>query len=177
MRRIFVAIRPPTVALAALAAVVVSPALAATEDSTLVPAHIATQVTPVDEETRTANLDAGALKDDEAAARPRATDAPIATRDSAPTHCLPGALMRVLTEVAERFGDVSVQSTHRSHTRNARAGGARRSLHLDCRAVDFRVKGDGRAVLTFLRDHGEVGGVKRYRNGLFHIDDGAPRSW
>lgn len=101
----------------------------------------------------------------------------IVVRASTPTSCLPGDLKTVLTEVAARFGEVSVQSTHRSPGRNRRAGGAARSLHLDCRAIDFRVDANGREVLAFLRDHPDVGGLKRYRNGLIHIDNGARRSW
>lgn len=101
----------------------------------------------------------------------------IVVRDSAPTSCLPGDLKSVLAEVAARFGEVSVQSTHRSPGRNRRVGGASGSLHLDCRAIDFRVDANGREVLAFLRDHPDVGGLKRYRNGLIHIDNGARRSW
>ncbi len=101
----------------------------------------------------------------------------IVVRRSAPTSCLPGDLKSVLTEVAARFGDVSVQSTHRSPGRNRRAGGAAGSLHLDCRAIDFRVDAPGREVLAFLREHPDIGGLKQYRNGLIHIDNGAPRTW
>ena len=101
----------------------------------------------------------------------------IVVRASTPTSCLPGDLKTVLAEVAAHFGEVSVQSTHRSPGRNRRAGGASRSLHLDCRAIDFRVDANGGEVLAFLRDHPDVGGLKRYRNGLIHIDNGARRSW
>jgi hypothetical protein len=101
----------------------------------------------------------------------------IVVRKSAPTSCLPGDLKTVLAEVAAHFGEVSVQSTHRSPGHNRRAGGASRSLHLDCRAIDFRVDANGREVLAFLREHPDVGGLKRYRNGLIHIDNGARRSW
>jgi hypothetical protein len=101
----------------------------------------------------------------------------ITLRSSTPTNCLPGDLKTVLAEVAGRFGTVSVQSTHRSPQRNRRAGGARRSLHLDCRAIDFRVKARGREVMTFLRQHKSVGGLKMYRNGIIHIDNGERRSW
>ncbi len=101
----------------------------------------------------------------------------ITLRKSTPTKCLPGDLKMVLAEVAQRFGKVSVQSTHRSPQRNRRAGGARRSLHLECRAIDFRVKARGRDVLAYLRKHEAIGGLKQYRNGIIHIDNGQRRSW
>jgi hypothetical protein len=101
----------------------------------------------------------------------------ITLRRSTPTRCLPGDLKTVMADVASRFGKVSIQSTHRTPQRNRRAGGARRSLHLDCRAIDFRVKARGRDVMTFLRQHKSVGGLKMYRNGIIHIDNGQRRSW
>lgn len=169
-------IRP--LVIAGLAVLLATPALAYPEGSTLVPPEEAAAAAPAaGQETRTASLDARVLKGDPGTWPPRTPTIAVTARDTAPTHCLPGPIMRVLTDVAERFGEVSVQSTHRSPGRNARVGGARRSLHLACRAVDFRVKGDGRAVIAYLRDHPDVGGVKRYRNGLFHIDDGASRTW
>lgn len=177
MSRTVVALTRAAIALAAIAA---SPALAYPNDSGLVPPDIAKATVPAEvepEATRTASVDARVVKGKTGVWPPRTPTITITARDTAPTHCLPDPLMRVLTEVAERFGEVSVQSTHRSQGRNARAGGARRSLHLDCRAADFRVAGDGRAVLAFLREHPDVGGFKRYRNGLIHIDDGEPRSW
>ncbi|WP_349367435.1 D-Ala-D-Ala carboxypeptidase family metallohydrolase [Salinarimonas sp.] len=101
----------------------------------------------------------------------------IWVRESAPTRCLPGDLTQVVAQVAERFGAVRIMSTHRSASRNRRAGGAPRSMHLSCRAIDFRVAARGRQVLAFLRDHPAVGGLKLYRSGLIHIDDGERRSW
>lgn len=101
----------------------------------------------------------------------------IWVRDSAPTRCLPGDLRRVVAEVATHFGEVRIMSTHRSPGHNRRAGGARRSLHLDCRAIDFRVASRAGEVMSFLREHPAVGGLKRYRNGIIHIDNGEPRRW
>lgn len=164
-------------------------------DSTLVPPHEAIRTTADQDEgaqergaraeagigaesgaasgERVASVDARILKGDQ----PPSPAPGVVARASAPTHCLPSSLMGVLTEVADRFGPVSIQSTHRSHARNRRAGGARGSLHLDCRAIDFRVTADSRAVMAFLRDHPDVGGLKRYRNGIIHIDDGERRKW
>lgn len=101
----------------------------------------------------------------------------IWVRDSAPTRCLPGDLTRVVADVAERFGAVRIMSTHRTSGRNRRVGGAGGSMHLSCRAIDFRVAARGRAVMAYLRDHPAVGGLKIYRSGLIHIDDGGRRAW
>ncbi|MFC4172203.1 YcbK family protein [Microvirga sp. GCM10011540] len=101
----------------------------------------------------------------------------ILVRASAPTKCLPGDLREVVAAVAAKFGPVSVESTHRSRTRNRKAGGARQSLHLACRAIDFRVRTRARGVMAYLRSRPEVGGLKVYRNGIIHIDNGQRRSW
>jgi len=101
----------------------------------------------------------------------------IILRASAPTNCIPGNLRNVVASIAERFGPVSVESTHRNSWRNRRAGGARHSLHLSCRAVDFRVHARARGVMAYLRGHPQVGGLKIYRNGIIHIDNGERRSW
>ena len=101
----------------------------------------------------------------------------ITLRASAPTHCIPGNLRDVVASVAATFGPVSIESTHRSSGRNWRAGGARHSLHLSCRAVDFRVRARARGVMAYLRAHPQVGGLKIYRNGIIHIDNGERRSW
>jgi uncharacterized protein YcbK (DUF882 family) len=101
----------------------------------------------------------------------------ITLRASAPTNCLPGNLREVVADVASKFGPISVESTHRSSGRNWRAGGARHSLHLSCRAMDFRVRTRARGVMAYLRARPEVGGLKIYRNGIIHIDNGERRSW
>jgi uncharacterized protein YcbK (DUF882 family) len=101
----------------------------------------------------------------------------ITLRASAPTNCIPGNLRDVVASVAEKFGPVSVESTHRSRGRNWSAGGARHSLHLSCRAIDFRVRARARGVMAYLRAHPLVGGLKIYRNGIIHIDNGERRSW
>lgn len=101
----------------------------------------------------------------------------ILVRASAPTGCLPGDLREVVADVASRFGPVSVESTHRTRGHNRRAGGAGGSMHLACRAVDFRVKARSRGVMAYLNSRPEVGGLKVYRNGIIHIDNGSRRSW
>jgi hypothetical protein len=101
----------------------------------------------------------------------------ITLRAGAPTGCLPGNLREVVADVAARFGPVSVESTHRGRGHNRRAGGAGGSMHLSCRAVDFRVKARARGVMAYLSSRPEVGGLKVYRNGIIHIDNGARRRW
>jgi hypothetical protein len=94
-----------------------------------------------------------------------------------PLTCLPAPVRRALNDVALRFGPVLVRSTHRGSRAFVRTDAWRGSYHRDCRAADFRVSGNPAAILAFLRARHELGGVKRYRNGLFHIDNGPRRSW
>jgi hypothetical protein len=101
----------------------------------------------------------------------------ITLRDAAPTGCVPGELREVVASIAEKFGPVSIESTHRSRSHNRRAGGAHHSLHLACRAVDFRVHARARGVMANLKSLPEIGGLKIYRNGIIHIDNGSRRSW
>jgi hypothetical protein len=101
----------------------------------------------------------------------------IMLRPRAPTTCLPGSLRNVVADVAAKFGAVSVESTHRTRGHNGRAGGARQSLHLSCRAVDLRVRSRSRGLMAYLRSRPEVGGLKIYRTGIIHIDNGERRSW
>jgi uncharacterized protein YcbK (DUF882 family) len=101
----------------------------------------------------------------------------ILVRDSTPTRCLPGNLKDVLAEVTARFGPVSLESTHRPRSVNRRKGGARNSLHIACRAIDFRVKARTAGLTAYLRSRPEIGGLKVYRNGIIHIDNGERRNW
>jgi hypothetical protein len=101
----------------------------------------------------------------------------ITLRQAALVTCLPGSLRLVVADVAARFGAVSVESTHRTRGHNGRAGGARHSLHLSCRAVDMRVHTRSRGLMAYLRSRPEVGGLKIYRTGIIHIDNGERRSW
>jgi Uncharacterized protein conserved in bacteria len=101
----------------------------------------------------------------------------IVLRKGAPTGCLPAALREVVADLSVRFGTVSIESTHRSAGRNRRAGGAGHSLHLACRAMDLRIHNRQRGVMAYLRSRPEIGGLKIYRNGIIHIDNGSRRSW
>ncbi len=95
----------------------------------------------------------------------------------APSWCVPFRLKRVLRQVAYKYGDVTVYSTYRSWWKNRKVGGAQRSLHRRCKAVDFVVDGNMSAVLRFVRKSRSVGGYKRYSSGHIHIDTGSKRTW
>ena len=98
-------------------------------------------------------------------------------QEHTPDRCLPNRLMAVINDVAEQFGDVQILSTFRDPERNRRVGGAPRSYHLRCEAIDFRVKGHTSGLLSYLEQREEVGGLKRYPLGFFHIDTGPRRTW
>jgi hypothetical protein len=100
-----------------------------------------------------------------------------AVRWTASPSCLNDTLRKIVGEVAEGFGPVTVNSTCRSRTHNAKVGGAKHSQHLTGDAVDFSIDGDVGIVLAFLKLHREVGGLKHYSDGHFHIDTGRRRTW
>jgi len=99
-------------------------------------------------------------------------------QDDTPDRCLPTELMNVIYDVAENFGEVQILSTFRDPQRNRRVGGAPRSFHLRCQAIDFRVMGPQReGLLDYLEAREDVGGLKRYPLGFYHIDTGSRRTW
>lgn len=99
-------------------------------------------------------------------------------QDDTPDRCLPTELMNVIYDVAERFGDVQILSTFRDPTRNRRVGGAPRSFHLRCQAIDFRIMRPQReGLIEYLEAREDVGGLKRYPLGFYHIDTGPRRTW
>lgn len=96
---------------------------------------------------------------------------------NAPWRCVPPRLKKVLGQVSRKFGRVIINSTRRSKRHNRLVGGKRRSYHLRCQAVDFRVRGKTRGLTRWLARHPLVGGWKRYRSGYYHIDTGPKRTW
>lgn len=99
-------------------------------------------------------------------------------QDDTPDRCLPTELMNVIYDVAEKFGEVQILSTFRDPERNRRVGGAPRSFHLRCQAIDFRVMGPHRdGLLNYLEARDDVGGLKRYPLGFYHVDTGPRRTW
>lgn len=91
--------------------------------------------------------------------------------------CVPRKLKRVLNRVSKQYGPVTVHSTKRWWYENWRKGGARNSYHLNCKAVDFSVRGDPSSVIAYLKSQPEVGGYKHYQSGHYHIDTGPRRTW
>lgn len=96
---------------------------------------------------------------------------------NAPSGCVPGRLKAVLDRAARRYGPITVNSSVRSTAKNRKVGGRKRSYHLSCQAVDFRIHGAARGVMGWLAAQKEVGGLKRYASGFYHIDTGPRRSW
>jgi uncharacterized protein YcbK (DUF882 family) len=95
----------------------------------------------------------------------------------APAKCVPGSLKAVLSKVSAKYGPITVSSTYRSPGKNRKAGGKRKSMHLSCRAVDFRVHANSRGLMKFLAAQKGVGGLNRYPSGFYHIDNGPRRTW
>lgn len=98
-------------------------------------------------------------------------------KTTTPEVCLPHSLIGIIYDLAEEFGEVRIHSTHRSHRHNVRVGGARQSFHLQCRAIDFTVVRGPSNLFKRLRARPEVGGLKKYSSGFFHIDNGPKRTW
>jgi uncharacterized protein YcbK (DUF882 family) len=94
--------------------------------------------------------------------------------------CVPPVLKRTVAAVSRRYGPVIVSSTKRHKRENRLKGGAKKSWHLKCKAVDFVVKTrtSPAEIKRFLRKRKGVGGVAYYsRTGHFHIDTGPRRTW
>lgn len=91
--------------------------------------------------------------------------------------CLDSTLRNIVVSLASNYGPVTVNSTCRNAGHNRRVGGAPRSKHLSGDAVDFRIHSNASAAYASLRNNGNVGGLKHYGGGLFHIDNGPRRSW
>jgi uncharacterized protein YcbK (DUF882 family) len=94
--------------------------------------------------------------------------------------CITPGVVRIMQYVEQRYGNKPVvTSGYRSPSRNRRAGGARNSMHIYCRAVDIQVKGVSKWHLAkFLRTVPGRGGVGTYcRTNSVHIDTGPKRDW
>lgn len=95
----------------------------------------------------------------------------------APAKCIPSSLRAILAKVSAKYGPITVNSTYRAPSKNRKVGGRGKSMHLSCRAVDFRVHGSTRGLMQFLVSQGGVGGYNRYPSGFYHIDNGPRRTW
>jgi len=96
------------------------------------------------------------------------------------TSCFPTRLRSVLNKVRARYGAAAIVSSgYRSKSHNRRVGGARRSMHMQCKAADIRVPGVNKYQLArYLKTIPSVGGVGTYGcNGSVHVDVGPKRQW
>ena len=94
--------------------------------------------------------------------------------------CLKPSLVRTLKAIENHFGrKVVVTSGYRNPARNAKARGARNSLHMYCAAADVKVEGVSKAQLAaFARSMPGRGGVGTYcHTDAVHIDVGPERDW
>lgn len=94
--------------------------------------------------------------------------------------CLKPELIRIIKHVEGHYGRPAVvTSGYRSARANRRAGGARNSMHIDCKAADIQVAGVSKWDLAkFLRTVPGRGGVGTYcRTRSVHVDIGPKREW
>lgn len=93
--------------------------------------------------------------------------------------CFPEKLWGFLGEVQAKYGRIEIVSGHRGSSDNRRRGGAKGSLHISCRAADFRVPGaNSDEVRKYLEaSFSRRGGVGLYCGDRFHLDVGRPRVW
>lgn len=89
-------------------------------------------------------------------------------------------LRGLLRQISNHFGTtVQVISGCRSYRHNRLVGGARRSMHLHCKAADIRVAGVSKSRVRryTMRLRGR-GGVGTYcGSSMVHVDVGPRRSW
>ncbi|NOZ31824.1 MAG: YcbK family protein [Alphaproteobacteria bacterium] len=89
------------------------------------------------------------------------------------TACLTPRVRLALKATERKFNQPAVvTSGYRSPWRNGSVGGARKSLHMKCQAVDVFVPGVSKArLIKFMRRQSVVGGIGCYPGRKFiHID-------
>lgn len=94
--------------------------------------------------------------------------------------CLKQGVLRILKQVERHYGKKPIiTSGYRSPKRNRRAGGARNSQHIFCKAVDIQIEGVSKWKLAkYIRTIPGRGGVGTYcRTKSVHIDIGSVRNW
>ncbi len=90
------------------------------------------------------------------------------------------AVLKLLVQVQAHFNKpLHIVSGCRSKSHNRRVGGAGRSQHLHCNAVDFQIPGVSKGKLSiFLKRMRARGGVGTYcRSSYVHLDAGPRRVW
>lgn len=91
--------------------------------------------------------------------------------------CLPSSVKNQLKAMAQMGWEVHLMSAHRTSKDNHKRGGASGSLHIQCRAADFKVANvNKKTVENYLRAN-RIGGLGVYCSGRFHIDNGSVREW
>jgi hypothetical protein len=111
-----------------------------------------------------------------ASARPATVTGPAVIGDSG----LNPKLKMLLRQVAQHYNrPVLVSSGCRSTHGNRRAGGAKHSLHLSCRAADIKLPGvSERSLIQTIRQMPGRGGLGTYCwNSVVHVDVGPRREW
>lgn len=94
--------------------------------------------------------------------------------------CIRPEVLRLISIIERRYRKKAVvTSGYRSPSRNRKAGGARNSMHIYCKAVDIQVEGVSKWDLAkFMRTIPGRGGVGTYcRTKSVHIDIGPKRDW
>jgi uncharacterized protein YcbK (DUF882 family) len=93
--------------------------------------------------------------------------------------CVPTRLLLVATKAAKHFNSSAVViSAYRSPKHNRSVGGAKRSYHMRCQALDFGVKGVSPHRLIKYVATIHKGGLGLYdRSSFIHIDTGPVRRW
>lgn len=100
--------------------------------------------------------------------------------DKVDVSCFPPDLVFLLKKIEGHYGrPVVVTSGYRSATENRRAGGAKKSTHIQCMAADIQVANVSKWDLAkYLRTLENRGGVGTYcRTESVHIDVGPERDW
>ncbi len=94
--------------------------------------------------------------------------------------CIRPEILMLLNNVERHYGKKPiVTSGYRNPSRNRKAGGARNSMHIYCKAVDIQVEGVSKWDLAkYMRSIPGRGGVGTYcRTKSVHIDIGPKRDW
>ncbi len=100
--------------------------------------------------------------------------------DKVEVGCFGGELMSVIKRIEAHYRKpVVVTSGYRNPGANRRAGGARHSMHMQCKAADIQIEGVSKWDLAkYLRSVQGRGGVGTYcRTKSVHVDTGPERDW
>ncbi len=101
-------------------------------------------------------------------------------RPDVQTSCFGPELVAIIRAVESRFKTkIVVTSGYRSPSHNVRVSGAKRSMHLQCKAADIIVPNADRfQVANFVRTLPNRGGVGTYcHTSAIHVDTGRQRDW